>query len=531
MRVDGPVHAAGPATASARLRERGFGSNRPGSGWLTALLVLLGAVNLVAAEEDSAEPSGRNGTSAHAPQAVLRENATLEAAGRFAEAARDLDHALEAPDLPPDTRLELEFARERLDRIRHDYRLTREALAAELHTALRDLTEPEFELWLREGRFDSREIDGRRWFFASSLSNLFFRYPELNARRRRPVESDNEQHAFWANAVAIRTAARRAGQPYVLPKRFEVEMTVTLKENGVPPGQPVRAWLPIPRRYPFQDQFRLGDSSPPVLAIAPLESPIRSAYLEQPAATNAPTVFVLRYAYTAWGVSFDLAPSRAAPVDLSDPVLRRFTEPGPHVQFTEPMRSLAATIAGGETNPIVRARAFYNWIADHIQYSYAPEYSTIDDLGEFGRRRRYGDCGIEAFLFMTLCRLSGIPARWQSGWHLFPNAETIHDWCEIHLPPFGWVPVDPYMGIYAMRYAPSLSRAQRLELRDFYFGGLSQYRMAANSDHQQRLDPPKRSPRSDNVDFQRGELEADGRNLYFTHYTYRLTWREVPPVR
>src|SRR2546430_10087540 len=33
------------------------------------------------------------------------------------------------------------------------------------------------------------------------------------------------------------------------------------------------------------------------------------------------------------------------------------------------------------------------------------------------------------------------------------------------------------------------------------------YRMAANSDHNQTLKPPKQSMRSDDVDFQRGELE------------------------
>jgi len=128
---------------------------------------------------------------------------------------------------------------------------------------------------------------------------------------------------------------------------------------------------------------------------------------------------------------------------------------------------------------------------------------------------------------MALCRLNGIPARWQSGWDTFPNSTTIHDWCEIYLAPYGWMPVDPYMGIYAMRYATTLKDEQRREIRDFFFGGQDWYRMAANSDHNQPLTPPKNSMRSDDVDFQRGELEWGDHNIYFDQYSYHLDWKEV----
>jgi transglutaminase-like putative cysteine protease len=130
-------------------------------------------------------------------------------------------------------------------------------------------------------------------------------------------------------------------------------------------------------------------------------------------------------------------------------------------------------------------------------------------------------------LFITLCRMNNIPARWQSGWNIFPGATSNHDWTEIYLVPYGWIPVDPYMGIYAMSYATTLSPEQRRELRDFYFGGLDQYRMIANSDHNQTLTPPKQTMRSDNVDFQRGELEWGHHNIYFDHFSYDLKAKEL----
>ena len=50
--------------------------------------------------------------------------------------------------------------------------------------------------------------------------------------------------------------------------------------------------------------------------------------------------------------------------------------------------------------------------------------------------------------------------------------------------------------------------------------------MAANSDHNQTLNPPKRSMRSDNVDFQRGELEWGDHNIYFDKYSHSLSYTE-----
>jgi hypothetical protein len=53
--------------------------------------------------------------------------------------------------------------------------------------------------------------------------------------------------------------------------------------------------------------------------------------------------------------------------------------------------------------------------------------------------------------------------------------------------------------------------------------------MIANSDHNQALHPPKASMRSDNVDFQRGELEWGAHNIYFDQYSYGLKVNEIKP--
>lgn len=467
--------------------------------------------------------------SAQAAQTVLDQAGELEVRGAFKDAAAVLQTAIEKTGANDGERRQLRFELDRLDRIRKDFPHTEDALFAALEKSVKDLTREEFNAWVRENRFDSREIDGERRFMAASVSNLFFRYPELGPRRLPPKDNTGLSRKHLEMAREIRKAAQASGQPYVLPRRFEAVMTVTLKPDAVADNAVVSAWLPIPRRYPFQNEIKFRRSAPEPKQLASDLSPIRSVFMEQPARQGLPTVFSVEYEYTAYGVRFDIDPAAVKPSDPSDPQLAPFLAEGPHVVFSPEIRALSDKVLGGEKNPCLQSKRFFDWIAANIKYSYAIEYSTIRNISEYCRERGYGDCGQEALLFITLCRLNGIPARWQSGWSTFPGSKTIHDWAEIHLAPQGWVPVDPYMGIFAMRYATGLTPDEQRELRDSYFGGLDPYRMIANSDHSQVLAPPKKSMRSDTVDFQRGELECGDRNLYFDQYTYSLDIKEVSP--
>jgi transglutaminase-like putative cysteine protease len=457
---------------------------------------------------------------------LLNEVNQLELKGRFRQASMDIKNALEDQSLPATQRKRLEFELDRLERIKKDFPFTKDELLAELKKAVKDITAEEYESWVNEGRFDSREIDGELRFMSSSVSNLFFRYPQLNPRRIPRKDRAALDKAHYEAVATIKKAALAEKKPYVLPKRFRATLTVTAKPTAAPADEIIRAWLPIPRDYPFQTGFQLVESSSPPKQVSPADSPIRCVYLEQPARKDQPTEFKISYEYTKSGVYFAPDPARIQSCP-DDAALKPFIKEAPQIVFTPELRALAQRIAGDETNACIKAKKFYDWIAENIQYSYAIEYSTIRNISDYCRSRGYGDCGQEALLFMALCRLNGIPARWQSGWDTFPNSTTIHDWCEIYLAPYGWMPVDPYMGIYAMRYATTLKDEQRREIRDFFFGGQDWYRMAANSDHNQPLTPPKNSMRSDDVDFQRGELEWGDHNIYFDQYSYHLDWKEV----
>jgi hypothetical protein len=87
-----------------------------------------------------------------------------------------------------------------------------------------------------------------------------------------------------------------------------------------------------------------------------------------------------------------------------------------------------------------------------------------------------------------------IPARWETGWTTGPD-QNMHDWWEIYLAPYGWVPADVWY--------ESLDSEQERE-KWFYLGGIDCYRLVVNTDHNQPRYPAKSFFRSELVDFQRG---------------------------
>ena len=71
-----------------------------------------------------------------------------------------------------------------------------------------------------------------------------------------------------------------------------------------------------------------------------------------------------------------------------------------------------------------------------------------------------------------------------------------------------------------------LQKSDDPKVRDFYIGHQDSYRLIVNLDYGRALTPPKQSFRSEPADFQRGEVELDGRNLYFDEwdYDFDVTW-------
>ncbi|GAB4317036.1 MAG: transglutaminase domain-containing protein [Candidatus Sumerlaeia bacterium] len=449
----------------------------------------------------------------------------LEQAGQFQAAAREITIALKSvqPDSPEAYRLRYEL--DRLNRIRLDFNLTRDDILSALRQEIPDVTPADLDRWEQDGTLEMRLIEGEKRYFNRAIRNLFRLNSEARERRGptptpAPGTRDTQRELFDHMARVAR-AAKSGSSPYVLPERFHVAMTIEVNADTVPSTATLRCWMPLPRECELNRDITILNSDPPIVKIAPPDHPQRSVYFEQPARAGRPTRFHLEYEFTAVAFWREIDPAAVKPYDTNSPLYRTWTAERPlHLSFTPGMRRLAAEIVGDETNPYLKAQKIFTWINDNIRYTSALEYSTIMNLSEYCAENRRGDCGIQSLLFIVLCRISGIPARWESGWYCQPGRTNMHDWAQFYIEPYGWLWADPSRG-FLPDNAPQ-------DLKMFYFGNVDGYRLAANQDYSVVFDPPKRHFRSEPVDFQRGEVEWEGGNLYFDQWDYEM---KITPVR
>jgi len=482
-------------------------------------LMLLAALSLVV------------GTVAAAPAVIPDSTAAsigeLIDAGQFGAAETRIDAALADTGLPADARSALLFQRERMRRIALDFSLDADQLKARVRQQIPDLSDAEFSAWDAHGLFEHMVIDGRLRYFKRAPANLFRLSPQAAARRKiqtpfddGPMEVLNQHHRD------IRNAALATHQTSVLPRRVRITQSLTVDADAVPAGQTVRAWIPYPRPLPGQQEdIRYVSSVPAQHRIAPASTAMRTVYFEKTARTGKPTTFSVTYELTLSAQYHAIDADKVVPATITPELAPYVAERAPHVVFTEPMRVFSQQIVGDETNPWRIAQKLFAAV-DQIPWAGAREYSTLSNISNYTLHAGHGDCGEQTLLLITLLRMNGIPARWQSG-AIFADGgyNDIHDWGQLYLAPYGWVPMDVTFGqLHAGKHAQPGDAA----LQWFYLGGLDAWRVAFNSDYGQPLVPAKTHFRSDNVDNQRGEVEWQGGNLYYNQWDYHFAWKLIP---
>ena len=438
--------------------------------------------------------------------------------GNFTKAQKALDSLVTAGILPEIQRLAFRFEIERMERIRKDFSRTREDILPKLQPYYPRLTEEQFTAFEADGSLEMKIIDGKKQYFSNAAPNLFRINREakmLKAAIDGPPK-DELRDFLKTYLPTIVKAADASSQPVVCPVPMTLTYSLTVKPNAVPDGENIRCWLPYPREtHARQSAVTLLSVSEPNFVLAANDVLQRTLYLEKRAIRDVPTVFSMKLSFTGAAEYFHLFDKRiSGQGTLSADSLRLFTaERPPHIVFTPEIQSLSKRIIGTERDPMKKAQLIFSWISGNIPWASALEYSTIPDISAYCLKNRHGDCGIQSLLFITLCRYNGIPAKWQSGWMLYPPEVNLHDWSEIFLEGIGWVPVDQSFGVQQ-------SSDERVKF--FYLGGIDAYRLIVNDDYSRDLYPAKIYPRSETVDFQRGEVEWRGGNLYFDAWQYHM---------
>lgn len=457
-------------------------------------------------------------------------------------------------------------------RLNVDFCKTREQVKAHIQKYIPEVTEEQIDKWTKEGTLESMVIDGQTMYFDRTAANLFRVDPECKSIKDnaegKTIPGQFMDFSGKANESLL-DAIFEAGDSHAVahPVKMKVKYTLSVDADAVPAGETIRCWLPFPRSdVQRQTEVRMVNVNSDTYSISDASFQHTTVYMEKTVEEGKPTVFEEEFEFCSSAEYFPLssqyvaeAAARALGVseseklsgtegyyDTSSELYRKYTgERESHIIFSERMRSLAAELTGELSNPYDKARRIFTWINDNFPWAGAREYSTIACIPEYVLNIGHGDCGQVTLLFCTLCRICGIPARFQSGWTMQPGSVGLHDWGEIYFEGIGWVPVDQSRGLMegAVRTVPLLTAEGRVlpavytpdypfedkgfrELNEKMLyanlGGIDSFRLIVNQDYGMELSPAKRYPRSETVDFQRGEVEWAGGNIYFDQWDYHM---------
>ncbi len=462
--------------------------------------------------------------------------ARLKAAGFYREAAARIDERLaenwaaaangaaagfgphgDSFTLPAAMKNCLLAEREILRRIPADFPFAEAQAVRRVQEHIPNFTQREFRALVAADRIDWRFIEGERRYFRRFYESLLYTDAAFAARAGKP-QSDETHQARSEMARTMREKGR-------VTARITVRFTLRASEKAFSDAKlraiaagrsavAAKVWLPMPAECPAQSEIEALQFSMPPQRTAPENAAQRTAYWELPLVENLNFTAEYRYISTALYTDPLAAPQHAPAAFLAPESC--LGEQAPHLMFTPYLRALTAELTENAPTDAEKAWRIYDWITREVQYRYMPSYFTLENIPDACARARRGDCGVQALTFVTMCRIAGVPAVWQSGLMAGPREAGCHDWAMFYLAGKGWMYADCSFGGGAARVGDEA-------LRRHYFGNLDPFRMVANRAFEAPLTPPKTSWRADPYDNQSGEIELEGVGLTGQEYDTEIS--------
>ncbi len=390
----------------------------------------------------------------------------------------------------------LELERVIAEGLKYDYITDFDTMLSRLKTTFPKIQAHTLTNLIDLGGVDYILKNGQYYFQNSAYANILTTRTDL----LKTLDDDGNfhdpiPHIYEGQHINASVMKDRGGRAF----RYTVSMALTVDPKYVRDGEEITVHLPYPAICDEQPMTELIESSHPLTISS---SDHRTAVIKTLAKKDDKYSVTFRYVNIARYTELDPAKvSKQQPSFFTDEKL-------PQIRFTPFLKELANDICSGESNPLIMAKKIYDYLTEHIHYSYMREYLYIANIPEFALLNGRGDCGVQAIAFITLCRIMGIPARWQSGCTVDDNSIGSHDWAQIYIAPYGWIPVD-------VSYGGGAHRRKDEDMRNYFFGNISPFRMVTCNDIQVPFEPPKKFLRTDPYDNQVGEAEYSSEGLGF----------------
>lgn len=333
--------------------------------------------------------------------------ARLKAVGDIDNALRLIDMHFADPNTTAPLAACMRVQREIMLRLPRNYPYTFETAMACIRKDIPDFTEEEFHALEDMNKIGWIFVNGERRYFKRFHQTLLKVNADYAARANIKDTGTSQGEDKPTEAVSMLDRSMnimRERGSFGVHQR--IRASIRINDDAFVPGKVVKVHLPIPAKCIQQSNIKLIAFSHEPKHICPEDAPIRTVYFEEKLYEN--TEFFVEYEYDNIAPYCDtckLIPDAEQPNDFDT------QEQSPHIVFTPYIKELVKELSAGCANNLEKARNFYDFVTTRVTYSFMPEYFCLESIAEGCARNLKGDCGVQALLFITLCRCAGIPAN------------------------------------------------------------------------------------------------------------------------
>ena len=299
-------------------------------------------------------------------------------------------------------------------------------------------------------------------------------------------------------------------------RHFTFHYGFTVK--NVPAGERVRVWVPAAHSDDFQEVKVISANGDLKLKKTRESRFGNEMYYAESSKASVPELHfevvydVVRHERLTLGVSRP----RLAEVQLKDRDRKEYLQPDKLVPVTGLPADLAVKVTEGQTTPLDKARAIYDYVFTTMRYE---KTGTGWGRGDvlYACDAKKGNCTDFHSLFIAMARSQGIPARFEIGFPLPADKHSgeiagYHCWSDFYVDGKGWIPVD-------------ISEAwKHPDKRDYFFGSHDANRVQFSMGRDLRLKPPQDGKPLNY--FVYPYVEADGRE--YANVSLAFSFADVP---
>lgn len=299
------------------------------------------------------------------------------------------------------------------------------------------------------------------------------------------------------------------------PKQASFQIKNEFKVQPPKGAKTIRMWFAVPQEDAASEirEFRVTAAFP--VQYFRDDWGNRVGYAEVIAPAEGPITIREEFGLTRTEIRNLMDPAKTRPLtDQERAALFAYLQPSTHVIVNDSIKSLSASIVGGERNPILAARKIYDWTLENVDYWVKdPDHLKASPVGstEYCLRTKTGNCTDFHSLFASLAMAAGIPTRMVYGSLLKPTLNGVqidgsyHCWIYFFAPNYGWLPLDVSLAnIYGKEFPVTDKNRKLVELTtatgykgldpskvDYYFGNLDERRVTWSTGRDLIMQPPQ----------------------------------------